>query len=149
MACLYWFVTAPDPRYGYGYLFALACLALSIAIDSLFANQRLGRVLVCCAALAPLLTVTDISHFHFRDLPRMGLGRSSLQYTEQGAAIYVAEGNQRILDGPLPSTPYFRPTLLTRRNAQGRIMQYELPQAVNTPYYGIIAAPSKNVVDRR
>lgn len=146
---LYWFVTAPDPRYGYGYLFALACLALSIAIDSLFANQRLGRVLVCCTALAPLLTVTDLSHFHFRDLPRMGFGRSSLQYTEQGAAIYVAEGNQRILDGPLPSTPYFRPTLLTRRNAQGRVVQYELPQAVNTPYYGIIVAPSEKVLANR
>ena len=147
---LYWFVTAPDPRYGYGYLFALACLALSIAIDSLFANQSLGRFLLCCMAIAPLLTVRDLSHFHFRDLPRMGAGRSSLQYTQQGAAIYVAEGNQKILDGPLPSTPYFRPTLLTRRNAQGRIVQYELPQAVNTPYYGIITAPSeKGLADRR
>jgi hypothetical protein len=146
---LYWFTTAPDPRYGFGYLFALACLALSIAIDSLFANQSLGRFLVCCTAIAPLFTVTDFSHFHFRDLPRMGVGRSSLHYTDQGAPIYVAEGNQKMFDGPLPSTPYFRPTLLTRRNAEGRIVQYELPEAVNTPYYGIVAPPKKALVDRR
>jgi hypothetical protein len=141
---LYWFLTAPDPRYGYGYLFALACLALAIGIDSLFATkQNLGRILVCCTALVPLVTVTDISHFHLRDLPQMEVGRSSLHYTEQGTVIYVAEGDQRILGGPLPSTPYFRPTLLTRRNAQGRIVQFELPQTVNTPYYGIIRAQSK------
>lgn len=136
---VYWILTAPDPRYGYAYLFALACLLLALGIVSLFeAHQKLLRVLVCCSALGPLITVTDISHFHWRDLPPLGAGPRSAQRTDEGTIIYVAQGDQRILDGPLMSTPYFRPGLLTRRDANGRMVEFDLPQAVFTPYYGIL-----------
>jgi hypothetical protein len=136
---IYWIVTAPDPRYGYGYLFALACLALAAGIDPFFDDhKRLLRVLVCCSGLVPLITVTDVSHFHFRALPLLGIGPSSARRTNEGTTIYVAEGDQRILDGLLPSTPYFRPSLLTRRNVDGRFVEFALPQAVDTPYYGIL-----------
>jgi len=134
---MYWTVTAPDPRYGYGYLFALACLTLVAGIDSfLKVHQQLLRVMVCCSGLVPLITVTDVSHFHIADLPPLGIGPSSVKRTNEGTTIYVAEGDQRILDGPLPSTPYFRPTLLTHRDVHGRIVEFTLPQAVDTPYYG-------------
>lgn len=142
---VYWLLTAPDPRYGYAYLFALACLALAVGIDSVLGTQpRLLHVLVCCSALVPLVTVTDVTHFHFRDLPPLGAGTSSAARTNEGVTIYVAQGDQRIFDGPLPSTPYFRPTLLTRPDARGRIVEFALPQAVDTPYYGILRQRDRN-----
>jgi len=135
---IYWFLTAPDPRYGYGYLFAIAALVLSMGFASLLGDRpKLAVIVVASSALIPIVTITDISHFHLLGSPPMGKGRSSAKNTEQGTTVYVAEGDQRILNAQLPSTPYFRPGLLTQFDAQGRIVQFELREPVHTPYYGI------------
>lgn len=138
---IYWFFTAPDPRYGYGYLFAIAALVFSAGISSVLArNPHIAAIILFSAALTPLITVKDISHIRLTGLPPMGSGRSVNYTTAQGITIHVAGGDQRILNGQLPSTPYFRPGLLTEVDPHGRIVQFRLPKAVHTPYYGIRSA---------
>lgn len=140
---VYWMLTAPDTRYGFAYLFAGGCLLFARGLALFLRGRaRLAAVVLCSTAVIPLLTVSDVSHFLFYGLPRLGAGRHSVQTTTQGTTLYVAQGNQMILDGPLPSTPYFRPTLLTRTDRHGRIVEFLLPQAVHTPYYGIPQANS-------
>ncbi len=141
----FWFMTAPDPRYGYGYLFALACLTFSIGVASLpRAQSGLIRTLLAWAALIPLITVGDFSRFQLLDLPRLGSGPNLVDKTIQGIPIYVAVGDQRILDGPLPSTPYFRGSLWTKRDSNGRILEFDLAKAVDVPYYGTIPLAVRN-----
>jgi hypothetical protein len=142
MICLgviYWFASVPDLRYGCAFLFALASLMLSLGIGAIF-RQKVTRVLVCGATLLPLIAVDDVSHFHFRDLPAIEKGFASVKQTQQKTPILVVGGDERIWDGPLPSTPYFRPSLVTRCDANGRIRQFELPEAVHTPYYDRLPA---------
>ncbi len=142
MLCLgigYWFITVPDLRYGCAYLFGFSCLISAFGSSSLL-KQDINRVLVGGAVLLPLLAVGELTQFHFRDLPDLEKGVASVQRTEQGTRILVAGEDERIWDGPLPSTPYFRPTLITRRDASGRIRQFELPEAIHTPYYDRLPA---------
>jgi hypothetical protein len=146
----YWIFTAPDPRYGYGYLFALACLAFSLGFASLLRRRpKLACALVGFVFIIPLATVSDISHFHLSGLPSLRVGRNSVRQTDQGTKVYVAEGDQRIFNAPLPSTPYFRSTLLTRVDREGRIVEFDLPVAVDTPYYGIVRTQVQNGIKQR
>jgi hypothetical protein len=138
---IYWMLTAPDPRYGYGYLFALACLPFSLGFASLLNKRpKLACALVSFISIIPLAAVGDVDYFNFSRLPSLRAGPNSARQTDQGTTIYVAEGDQRIFNAPLPSTPYFRPTLLMTVDREGRIVQFELPAAVDTPYYGIVPA---------
>ncbi len=143
LGSIYWFLTAPDPRYGYGYLFAAACLLFSIGLVPL-EKAKSGRIssLLVLTTLVPLITVTDFSHFHWQAPSPSQRGPSLLVRTTQGFPIFVAVGDQRILDGPLPSTPYFRPTLLAKINSQGRVVEFDLPKPVEVPYYGPLTLAS-------
>jgi len=136
----YWFLTAPDPRYGYGYLFAAACLLLATGLAS-FEQEKAGLMtaLLALTTLAPLITATDFSHFHWQAPCPVQRGQSLLVRTTQGFPIFVTVGDQCILDGPLPSTPYFRPTLMAKINAQGRLVEFDLRKPVKVPYYGPVA----------
>ena len=76
-----------------------------------------------------------IYNFIIARLPDVEKGSASVKRTLQGTLILVAGEDGRIWDGPLPSAPYFRPSLVTRRDAKGRISQFELTEPVYTPYY--------------
>jgi hypothetical protein len=147
---IYWIFTAPDPRYGYGYLFALACLVFSLGLVSLLGSRsKLAFTLVGFVSIIPLATVSDTSHFHLSGLPPLGVGPNSVRQTNQGTKVYVAEGDLRIFNAPLPSTPYFRPSLLTKIDRQHRIVEFDLPAAVSTPYYGIVPVQVQNGATQR
>ncbi len=116
IGCLiFWFVTAPDPRFGQGFLLAVVVVCGSFAFAVFFRRPRF-------AIYMPILVVSGMAILSIRALWRV---KSDYFYTVSEVPTYQlrgAVGNRvfvpKILDQcwdhRLPCTPYFDPAALER-----------------------------------
>jgi hypothetical protein len=116
IACLiFWFVTAPDPRFGEGFILSAAVLGGGIALAACFDRPRF-------AVYVPALIVASMALLSIRGLWRV---KSDYFYTDSevptyqlrgpgGQRIYVPRDTDQCWDHPLPCTPYFDPAALAR-----------------------------------
>ena len=117
--CLaYWFLSAPDVRFGSGYLAAAGVLGLGMACTAYFPDTDFARRLPLDAIVVSVLlgagalvqsgntwTVKDRPAFTMRTAP----GGKSIWITEGDH-----EGTDQCWDHPLPCAPYFDPDNLKR-----------------------------------
>jgi hypothetical protein len=117
--CLaYWFLSAPDVRFGYGYLAAAGILGLGIACAAYFPDTDFTRRLPLDAIVVSVLlgagalvqsgntwTVKDRPAFALRTAP----GGKSIWITQSDH-----EGGDQCWDHPVPCTPSFSPENVKR-----------------------------------
>ena len=113
---IFWFVTAPEPRFGKGFILAAALLGGSIAFAACFDQPRF-------AVYVPALVVASMALVSIRGLWR---GKSDYFYTvseaptyqlrgPNGNRIFVPKGDTQLCwDHQLPCTPHFDPVALAR-----------------------------------
>jgi len=132
---LFWFWSAPDPRFGYGALFVLAALPLSVALPRLGLAAWPRRVRMALAGMlgAGLIAAGGAfllagAAFRPRFLSPPALPEPTVEgeRTLEGDMVYVPVGDNRCWSAPLPCTPYFRRELLVLRDAAGRVRAFRL-----------------------
>ena len=117
--CLaYWFWSAPDVRFGSGYLAAAGILGLSIACAACFPDTDLFRRLTLEAvAVSALLGISSLvqsgNTWTIKSRPAF-----AMRTAPGGKSIWVTlgdyEGSSDCWDHALPCTPYFYPERLKR-----------------------------------
>jgi hypothetical protein len=110
IGCIFWFFLAPEPRFGYGYLYSLVIILISYGIYNLFRKTRLfysvGYVIffIC---LFLLIYQININFNEVREIKN-----SEVKYIEKktnsGDIIIIPEVGDQCFDGPLLCTPYFK-----------------------------------------
>lgn len=141
LGAVYWFATAPDLRFGLGYLWSLSLLALASGAEALdqvarlserLASSRLARA----GALAAILGAGVIMAVRYAgplvqppllSWPPVGSPALVERRTDQGASVYSPLGDDRCWRAPLPCTPYFRPNLVILFDTLGRPREFRLP----------------------
>jgi hypothetical protein len=116
IACLiFWFVTAPDPRFGEGFILSSAVVGGGVAFAACFDRFRF-------AVYVPLLVIASMALLSIRGLWRV---KSDYFYTDSevpvyqlkgplGQRIYVPRDAEQCWNHPLPCTPYFDPAALAK-----------------------------------
>jgi hypothetical protein len=121
---VFWFLTAPDPRFAGAALWVLGAGSLTLAAEEGFRRKALGPlpglvVLVLCGAF-PLVALADAvraEDFSRGFTPTPVASLQTLR-TRSGLEVYVPAGSEdRSFDAPLPATTpsLFRPDLRLRR----------------------------------
>jgi len=114
LCLIYWFVSAPDVRFGSGYLAVAGMLGLSFACASQFNQADVARRLLL-EAIAVSIVVGAVSLFRFgntwtiKDRPSF-----ETRIAPGGKSVAVPLEGDQCWDHPLPCTPYFRPDDLKR-----------------------------------
>jgi hypothetical protein len=117
--CLaYWFITAPDVRFGSGYLTTGGLLALSVVCAAYFPETDvMRRLTVRTVALSALLGIAGLvqwgNRWTIQPMPavvaRMAPGGKSIWVTQSDQ-----QGGDQCWDHQLPCTPYFNSANLNR-----------------------------------
>ncbi len=118
LVCLaYWFFSAPDVRFGSGYLATAGILGLSIACASYFGYFRstgfVQRLTLEAIAVSMLIGAAGLLKFgntwDIRNPPAF------VRMTAPGGrSVWVPQGVDQCWDRQLPCTPYFNPEALER-----------------------------------
>jgi len=115
--CLvFWFLSAPDPRFGAGYILSTAFLGLAMAASRWLESPRIEewapRVLIAIMLVLGLHRLTRVRHeTHFYSIPQPEVYRIP---TAQGVALWVPRTGDQCWAQPLPCTPYVHPEALKR-----------------------------------
>ncbi len=136
---VYWFVGAPDPRFGYGALFVLAALPLATALPRLgWAGWSVSSRATLAGLMGAGLAAAGLAFF----LGGPGLRSAMLvpaplprpivtsRRTSAGETIRKPDGDDRCWATPVPCTPYFNGSLEVTRDAAGRIRGFSYPASV-------------------
>jgi hypothetical protein len=132
---LFWFWTAPDPRFGYGALYVLAALPLASALPRLGLAGWPPRVRITVAGifgagLAGAGAAFLLGGAGFRAAllapPKLPDPEVREERTVGGDVVFVPARDNRCWNGPRPCTPYFRRDLVILRDADGRIRAFRL-----------------------
>ncbi len=125
LGVLFWFFTAPDPRFGRAFFWMLSMsggLLLLASLEPLFRGRsyRIAVLGLFVAINAPFFAyvalkggsrITRISISGWRPIPAP---RLVARPTSSGLILYVPARGERCWDAPLPCTPYFNPDLALR-----------------------------------
>ncbi|MFM7273852.1 MAG: LIC_10190 family membrane protein, partial [Gammaproteobacteria bacterium] len=126
-SCVFWFLTAPDPRFTLG-----AAWCLFAAAGTVFYSEALGLRWSRVALPALVIVVLTINSAFVQSLLQgRGSahtaaieGQSALpagltqRITDSGLLVNIAGGDGRCWDAPLPCTPYFDPSLALRSSGE-------------------------------
>ncbi len=137
---LFWFFSAPDPRFGYGALFVLSALPLAVTLPSFGLGDVSLRIRTITAglvaagvALAGLAFVITGSGVRPSALVPPGVPRPVVKElrTLEGESVFVPAGDG-CWDAPRPCTPYFNPRLVVDRDLRGRPRVFSFPPPDST-----------------
>jgi hypothetical protein len=137
---VFWFLTAPDPRFALGLLYGVSVPPLVAVLRGAGISAWSNRSRAALAAAAIALTVLAIAAGEtFRSekrpsawpglvtpLPPPPIGVRARK-TASGDSVLTPSAGDRCWDARLPCTPYFRPSLVIGRDASGRIRSFSLP----------------------
>ena len=138
LAVVYWFITAPDLRFGYGFLFSLVLLMFSFGfyhINVAFINWNIKKIFLLLILIfflfrtVPLIINTNSINRSFSTnwLPMVSIEVEERK-TKEGSTIYVpAEGDQSWY-GPLPITPNFNPEIKILYDDNGKPIMFWYPE---------------------
>jgi hypothetical protein len=117
---LYWFFTAPDPRFAHALFLLLPFSAFLILMSCLYELTgntlalvlNIGIFLICMFYLFPINELNLMANFPaYQAIPSSALVEKK---TDSGLVIYVPVKGDQCWDSPLPCTPYFVAELRVR-----------------------------------
>jgi hypothetical protein len=124
-AVTFWFVTAPQPRFGYGYIFGVASLMLAVGLGG-FVPRKVDppvRQWATAGATVGLLLLAQIdlrllktTFIRWPEIPNAALVKRT---TVDGLVVYMPKGDDRVWAAPLPATPELDPNLRCERDEKG------------------------------
>lgn len=128
---VFWFISAPEPRFGLGYLYSLPILLfvypfLLIKRPHPQWLQNWKVILVIGFLIsASFFVFTNYNHKNFiyerGKLPLMPEIELVQKITNNGEIVYTPSKGDQVWNSPLPNTPYFDPNLtIIRYNNNGR-----------------------------
>jgi hypothetical protein len=118
-----WFLTAPTPRFGLGFLFAAALVPLAgSSLLQGWAASRRGRAALAAAALVACVIVAAPALIWMKkyltpanaawvEFPRLPRAFTVVRQTSTGLRVNVPARGDQCWSAPLPCTPYFDPAL--------------------------------------
>jgi|GEM_PF-3985708 hypothetical protein len=112
--CLFWFFSAPDPRFGYGYIYSFVGILLSFGIINFTVKEVFSPLLSKGLLIAFILLLAFKSSIKFDELINTKKVPEALltgKMTDENVLIYVPEKGDQCFDGPLLSTPLFNKNL--------------------------------------
>jgi hypothetical protein len=112
---IFWFSTAPDPRFGRGFILAAALLGASLTASAIAGYPRFAKYV-------PALILAGMTMVSIRGLGRVSADflyapPSAATYQVKGPGgrrIFVPKSREQCWDHPLPCTPYFNESALSR-----------------------------------
>jgi hypothetical protein len=128
LGVLYVFLTAPDPRFGYGFLHAVGLVPLALGLSGSRALARpWARALVAIAIVGVSVRWARISAVQgpwradWIAFPQQPTARTEERLTGSGLGVRVPIADDRCWATPVPCSPYFKETL----RATGRMYTVE------------------------
>jgi hypothetical protein len=137
---VYWFVSAPDLRYGAGWLWTLSLVALAVGVAGQLRNKpaykRIYNVAAVGAIVVSFFFVVDVRDLYWRRsdffsgamlhaTPPVPGAESEARRTREGEMVNVVGiQSDQCYWAPLPCTPHFDAGLRVRHDAGGRISFY-------------------------
>ncbi len=129
----FWFYSAPDVRFGIGWLYSLSLIALGSAVlryirkktrdeavkKDVAAGKKIGWIMAIFLALILVYGYIIVDNY----ANKVTLGSNGFNFpivetkaskTLDGAVIYTMADVDRLWNAPLPSSPYFNETLKVR-----------------------------------
>jgi hypothetical protein len=113
--CLFWFFSAPTPRFGYGYLFSFAGVFIAFGLYNLFLDKKVKHLAIGIVVFL-LLGSFIFSYgkygimeiFNLKKIKQPALIEKE---TKDSVIIYVPQKGDQCSNAPLLSTPYFNDKL--------------------------------------
>ena len=114
LACLFWFLSAPEPRFGYGYLFSFSGVLLGYGVYNLFTNQKINATLLKTSLMIFLLLLffrSCLSLKQISNTKKIQKIKYAKNITLESNIIYSPKSGDQCFNTPLPCTPYFNKNL--------------------------------------
>lgn len=121
---IFWFLTAPDPRFGEAALWTMAATVSAFALAFLFSGSGLRSRRIALLAMVALSWWSVGVRSPWRsNVPLLRVDRLLplpqaelvTRQTASGLTVYMPAAGSQCWDSPLPCTPYFDATLRLRR----------------------------------
>jgi hypothetical protein len=121
----FWFVSAPQPRFGYGYIFGVASLVFALGLSDFVPRKvdpRVRRWALAGATVGLLLLAQIDLHLlkatwiRWPQIPTTALVR---RRTLDGLVVYMPRERDLVWAAPLPATPELDPHLRCEFDASG------------------------------
>ena len=117
VGCLFWFFTAPDPRFGYGYLCSFFGILISYGVYN-FVSSKDGKKRFLGATCIFIFLIVFWHIYNKNINPKEIFNTNKIQKTkfvemktDSGGVVYVPSTGDQCFDGPLLCTPYFNKDL--------------------------------------
>ena len=130
VSLLFWFVAAPDVRFGAGYIYGTVSLAAAAALAGLrFGVPRAYRLAVVIVGALVLLRFAELGPKLVRvtkfEWPPIRTAAMVTQPTRQGLLVQVPAAGDQSWNAPQPATSEFDPTMTVKRTPGGRITEFD------------------------
>jgi hypothetical protein len=125
----FWFLEAPQIRFGYSYLFGIAALSLAIGTAGIVPNLSRHRwSLSVSVALVVLLIVSRIDRQFLKvrpfSWPEIPHARLSAHHLKGGITIWTPIGSDQVWNAPQLVTSQLNPRLQCEKDASGRPREF-------------------------
>ncbi len=114
VGCIFWFLAAPDPRFGYGYLFSLLGILLSYGIYNLFINLKSSVFLLKITLIVfffLLFFQNNLSLKQILNTKKIKTVNYTTNTTLELKTIYSPKKGDQCFDAPLPCANIFNENL--------------------------------------
>jgi hypothetical protein len=131
----FWFLMAPDPRFGWGSIYSAAAIPVALVLSQVGPLRIRGVAVVLAIAIciAPLFRDRFVPESKFKAaalMPQIPPQKWTTKLTAQGEPINIPEDGKTAWDTPLVGTPYFESHLTIVRGGSGAIREIYLPLPV-------------------
>ena len=130
-ALVFWFQTAPQVRFGYGYIFPLAALPLTIVLNGITLPKYKPQMIYGFTFALLLFMRIDRRFFKITLLtwPKIPTAILDTHHLNDGSPISTPQGDDRVWNANLPTTTDIHPGLSCITNSKGQIREWQIQPA--------------------
>lgn len=114
MGCVFWFLTAPTLRFGYGYLYSLSGILLSYGLYNLLTDKKNCQFFLRITLVLFIALCIFQHRLHFDQMlnvHKVKKIRLVKHKSINGVTLFTPKNGDQCFDAPLLCTPYFKKNL--------------------------------------
>ena len=117
LGCLFWFFSAPDPRFGYGYLYSFFGFLIGYGIYNFVDNEKIKNIFLKFTCFAVLFLFVfhifngNVKLKELRSVKKFKDVEFLQRKTNDNLTVYTPVKGDQCYNSPLPCTPYFNENL--------------------------------------